>query len=327
MVSTFQPPVGKVRAFRRTPPAVFPAILGLMGLGLAWQKGADAFGVPTAIVELFLGAVSMIFLFAVGSYWAKFLKRPSVWAEDARTVPGRGGLAAKTISMMLFAAVLVPYSHTLATIALVMGFAGHLAGAGFTLFELWRAPERLGPMTPMLHLVFVGFIVAPASAVPLGYYMLMPSLTIYALIVSTIIWARTLPPLFHGKNPAPLRPLQAIHLAPAALIGSVALLIGQDLIANAMIGWSSLIFFVLLLRGPWLTEAGFSGFWSAFTFPTAAFAGLWCAVANTRDWPGADTIGAVLLIATTLIVPPIAFKVLRLWADGTLAAKTNAAIA
>jgi tellurite resistance protein len=38
-------------------------------------------------------------------------------------------------------------------------------------------------------------------------------------------------------------------------------------------------------------------------------------------------IAGLILIAGTLIIPPIAFKVMQLWAKGTLAQKTNAATA
>ena len=37
------PPL-KLRAFQRMPPAVFPAIMGLFGLGLALRRGAEVIG-------------------------------------------------------------------------------------------------------------------------------------------------------------------------------------------------------------------------------------------------------------------------------------------
>jgi tellurite resistance protein len=82
---------------------------------------------------------------------------------------------------------------------------------------------------------------------------------------------------------------------------------------------------VLLTRARYLTVAGFSPLWGAFTFPAAAYAGLMLALAGQ----GAPfrLAGAIALIAATIIVPLIAARVLRMWARGILATRTNAAVA
>ncbi|MBA4350303.1 MAG: tellurium resistance protein, partial [Rhodobacter sp.] len=46
--------------FARTPPAVFPVILGLFGLGLALRRGLDAAGLPQGPADLVLGAVALL---------------------------------------------------------------------------------------------------------------------------------------------------------------------------------------------------------------------------------------------------------------------------
>ena len=88
--------------------------------------------------------------------------------------------------------------------------------------------------------------------------------------------------------------------------------------------WATVIAILLLIRARWLTEGGFSGFWSAFTFPVTAYAGALILSHQTYGWPGVKLIGALLLVAATLYIPVIAVKILKLWANGTLAAKTNA---
>ena len=51
-------PPRKVARFARMPPAVFPAILGLFGLGLALRRGLEAAGLPGGVAEAVLGAVA-----------------------------------------------------------------------------------------------------------------------------------------------------------------------------------------------------------------------------------------------------------------------------
>jgi tellurite resistance protein len=94
-----------------------------------------------------------------------------------------------------------------------------------------------------------------------------------------------------------------------------------------MAAFAAVLFLVLLARVRWLTEAGFSGFWSAFTFPLAAFAGVLFLTAQGLPSEPVRMLGGLVLIAATLIIPPIAFKVMQLWAKGVLAQKTNAATA
>jgi tellurite resistance protein len=117
-----------------------------------------------------------------------------------------------------------------------------------------------------------------------------------------------------------LRPLLAIHLAPAALFATVAALIGQPVLAQAFAAFGAVILLALLAAGRWITSAGFSALWGAMTFPLAAYAtalltlgGVWALAGN------------IVLGLAFLIIPPIAWKVLKLWPAGRLAAKTNAA--
>jgi tellurite resistance protein len=331
MARTIQPPrltpESRPGLFRRTPPAIFPPILGLFGLGLAWRRGQGAFGMPEAPVEGYLGAVTLLFLFALAAYGVKVILRPRVLTEDFRVLPGRAGLAALTMSLMMLAAVLVPYAPAVAAWTLAGGVVLHafVALAAARLF--FGGPEEARQVTPVMHLTFVGFIVAPLAAVPLGMTLLATMFLWYSLAAAAVIWAAGLRPLLTGIAPPPLRPLQAIHLAPAALIGTSAHLQGLHVPGTALAVFASALFLVLLARVRWLTEAGFSGFWSAFTFPLAAFAGVLFLTAESLPSEPVRMIAGLVLIAATLIIIPIAFKVMQLWAKGVLAQKTNAAMA
>lgn len=315
-------PVKKPGLWRATPPAIFPPVMGLFGLGLAWRRGVDAFGFPGGVAELLLGAVSLLFLFCLIAYAVKLMRRPKVVLEDLRILPGRAGLAAMVLSLLLLAATLVPYVPGIALVLLWAGLALHLGLAGLLLHNLLSGPEEARVLTPVWHLSFVGFIVGGIAAVPLGLASLAQALFAATLPLAIAIWVLSAMQLLRRVPPAPLRPLLAIHLAPAALLGSVALLTGFAGLAQAFAMLGGAILIALLLAGRWITAAGFSPLWGAFTFPLAAYAGLLLALDGV--WP---VLGAIVLIAATLAIPPIAFRILKLWAQGALAIKTNAAIA
>jgi tellurite resistance protein len=120
--------------------------------------------------------------------------------------------------------------------------------------------------------------------------------------------------------PAPLRPLLAIHVAPAALFATVSADLGMPALANAWALLALALAALILAAGRWICAAGPSPLWGAFTFPSAALASALLA----QGWTVA---GGLALVAATLLVLPIAVHVLRLWARGKLAPATNAATA
>ncbi len=82
-----QPPAFKAQSeaqlprWRKMPPAVFPPVLGAFGLATAWGRTEDAFNFTPAVGQLLLGAVTLLYLYLLGSYLAKVAKRPGVVAK------------------------------------------------------------------------------------------------------------------------------------------------------------------------------------------------------------------------------------------------------
>lgn len=318
-VFPLKPPV-RIGAFRAVPPAIFPPILGLFGLGLAWRRGASAFGIPPGLPELLLGCVTLLWLFAACAYGAKVVRRPSVLADEVRVLPGLAGLAAAAMTVQVAAAVLVPYAAPVAGILLVAGLLLHGGVMLLTLRSLLRGPAEARGVTPAWHLVFVGPIVAAVGALELGWAGLAGVLLAVTFPVALAIWGASLWQLVRRIPPAPLRPLLAIHLAPASLFAVVCAGLGQAPAALVAAVLASAILLALLLSVRWITASGYSALWGAFTFPLAATAGALLVL-------GWTTAGGLLLVAATLIVPPIALRIFQDWAKGGLAARTNAAVA
>lgn len=325
-----QIPVRTRASVRNTPPALFPPILGALGLGLAWRAAGGLSPVAGAVGEVLAGMAVLAWVVAAGLYAVKLVLRPAVLMEELRVVPARAGVAAASMGAMLVAAALLPHAKGLAE---ALWWAGLIAQAGVALavaYALATAPEGAPRWTPFLHLPFVGFIVAPIAGMPLGHEALSRGIIFYSGLAALVIYARTLPAMRRGEVPAPLRPALAIHLAPLSLLGIAVLGQGWSNVAVLFSGACIGLAAVLVLQARWIAEAGFSPIWGSLTFPTAAFASFHLQMATAS----AGAIGSFQLIFgaaglgfATLLIPYVFARILRLWPSGRLAAMTNAATA
>lgn len=305
--------------FANTPPAIFPVVLGLLGLGLALRRGFAA--TPLAgPVEAVNGALLGLWLFAVLAMGVKLVRRPGVLVEDMRVLPGRAGLAAVPMSGMVAASLILPFAPGLAVGLALVSLALHGGLAVVLIATLRQMPAEAREVNPAWHLSFVGFIVGAVPLALAGWTGAAQAILLGAMPVAALIWGISLAQLIRRIPPAPLRPLLAIHLAPAALFATVASLLGQPVLAQAFAAFGAVILLALLAAGRWVTAAGFSAMWGAFTFPLAAYASALILTGGVFALPG-----LAVLIAATLAIPPIAWGVLKLWPGGRLAARTNAA--
>lgn len=309
--------------FRQTPPAAFVPIFGLFGLGLAWRRAEILFVLPPGLGDALLGAVTLLYLFALAAYAAKALRRPGVVTEDLRVLPGRAGLTAASLSAMLLAAALVPHAPDLARFIVALALASHAILALSLTRSYLLGPPEARVVTPVWHLIFVGFIVACVALVPLGHANLARAILYATIPVAGVIWAASLVQFASRVPTPPLRPLLVIHLAPAALFSTVAGLLGDVTLGLVFSLIAIVLLAVFLAKARWLTEAGFSALWGAFTFPAAA------ATQAFLLEPHAPFrfAGAAMLVAASVVIPWIAFRVMKLWATGKLGPATNAAIA
>ncbi|MCI2398214.1 tellurium resistance protein [Aliiroseovarius subalbicans] len=315
----------KTRTFQRTPPAIFPPIFGAFGLGLAWRRAGETFAIPSEFGELILGAVTLLYLFAVVAYLAKVAQRPGVFREDLKVLPGRAGLAAMMLSGMLLAATLVVYSTALAQLVLVLAVGGHVILALTLIRDLVTGPVEARVVTPVWHLSYVGFILSPLAALPLGWGGYNTVVFWVSFTLAIVIWGISIRQVMVRDVPPPLRPLLAIHVAPASVLGTVAVLSGMPTLGLGLGLVAIVILAGLLVLGRWITTTGFSPLWGAFTFPLAAFSTLMQMLYLAGFGDVFRVLGGLALVAATLIIPVIAWKVMQLWMKGMLAVKTNAA--
>lgn len=306
--------------FGRTPPAVFPPILGLLGLVVALRQALARLGLDLGPADLLAGLAVALWLFATLAYAGKVARRPGVVMEDLRVLPGRSGLAAMTMGGMVVATLLSVYSAELAPGLLLVALVGHGVLAALLVRLLLGLPPEARAVNPTLHLSFVGFIVAAPAAVSLGWSGLAEGLFWGSLAVAAAIWGLSLRQFARAVPPAPLRPLLAIHLSPLALLATVAGLLGKAEIGVLLAGLGLVYALVLAAAWRWVTEAGVTAMWGAFTFPMAALATALMVSGGAWIWPG------IVLTAVALgVIPAILWWVLKRWPGGRLATTTNAA--
>lgn len=313
-------PPRRPKLFATTPPAIFPPILGAMGTVLALRRAAEATGQGAPVVELLAGAVLALWLFAVVAIKAKVWRRLAVLREDLRPIPGRAGLAAASMSGMVAGALVAPYLPGLGLVLLIAALLAHAGLVVLLVLELARLPAEQRGVNPSLHLSLVGFIVAAAPLARLGWTGTATAIFWVTGAAALAIWAVSLAQLVRRVPPAPLRPMLAIHLVPAALLSTTALALGMPGLSQALAALAVLIFVALLAGLRWITAAGFSPMWGAFTFPLAA-------LASTLILQGdlAGSLGVALALVALGVNGWIAWSVLKLWPGNKLAQKTNAA--
>ena len=313
-------PPRKVALFSTTPPAIFPPILGLLGVATALRVATAQWGVGQELADLALGLVLPLWAFAACTYIVKLVRRISAINDDLKVLPSRAGLAAGTLGGMLAAGLLASFAPGVAAGLLLTLLVAHALLVILTLRALIGMPPEARQVNPGWHMTYVGFIVAAPAAFALGMPDLAQVLLFATLPVALAIWGVSLVQLVRRIPPAPLRPMLAIHLAPASLLATTASLTGNTLLSQGLTVLALAILAALVVYIRWITVSGFSALWGSITFPLAA-----TATALMLQGGVLGQVGQGLLVLALVVVPWIAWRVLKLWPGGQLAAKTNAA--
>jgi tellurite resistance protein len=313
-------PPRRTATFARTPPAIFPPILGLLGLAIALRLVLAQMFLPSGAADLLAGVAVALWLFAAFAYGAKVLRRPGVVVEDLRVLPGRSGLAAMTMGGMVAATLLAPIAPGVSKGLIVVALVFHTVLAGLLLRLLASLPPEGRQVNPTLHLSFVGFIVAGPAAVSVGWSGLASVLFWVTLPVAIGIWGLSAAQFARAVPPPPLRPLLAIHIAPAALLATVGGLLGMDFLSAGFAAAGLVLMSALAVSARWVLASGVTPMWGALTFPLAALSAALIGLGG--HW---QTVGIGLMALGFGVIPAILWWVLQRWPGGKLAAVTNAA--
>ena len=312
--------------WRSTPPAIFPIVIGLVGLSLSWRGLGQSFGVSTSLGDILLGGSSALLLFFTLSYLAKLVARPGVLMEDLKSPPGRAGLSAVSMAYIVLSAGLLPYGEV-AHYVWWFGIILHAVILIFVVKAISKAPPEARSVTPFQLLPFVGLVTTPIAGVPLGYGLLSQIFVYITLVAFAVILFQLAVKFARTRPPAPLRPPYAIVVAPLCLFGISFGLFEVEIgfLVFYIAAWA--YWLLLLVFAKWLTTAGFTPMWGSLAFPLATFTNI-NVMAISKGYGIVATTGAIAggAISTALIFF-VGYKVLKMWAKRDLAKKTGAAVA
>ncbi len=313
--------------WRRTPPALFPSLLGLFGLALSWKAAATVWNIPSTIGSAIGVVATLLLLVTLTSYVIKLLIRPKVLWEDLQIGPARGSVSAGSMCAMALAAFLLPYTTLGAFLVWWMALLLHAVYFGCVLVILSRHENTLAEISPVIMLPVVGVLVSTLAAPQLGYggfaiavFVLTIPLSAAILLIS-LLNART-----HGV-PLPQRTSYAIFLAPPSVTALGMYALSGPTYYMPLWICASLVAIALLPFMRWMGQGGWTPAWGAFTFPLAAFSGVQILAIKAGYGIVAEGLAIATLTAATVLVPYIVARTYLSWFQGKLGPATKAAVA
>lgn len=291
------------------PPAIFPTLFGLAGLGTAWLKSGVADWLGWAVLIATAGA----YIWALAIWAWTGVRRVPVWLGS---VPGRLGLSAIGLTGMLFAAALSGPAPGLAGGLVAVALLMHFGLAVAVLPHLRAGGALRGQVTPVWHLMFVGFIVGAQATAQIEQNVLTLTLFAVTFCLALGIYGLSVERAREAPLPPQMRPLTVVHLAPVSLFASVSMLMNLPTLAVLFAAVAVALAGFLLVRVRWMTEAGFGPSWVAFTFPSTAFAAALLMVGEHIGllwW-----LGFAALLACSVLVPIVAGRMMQRWKAGQL---------
>jgi len=311
--------------YRRTPPALFPCLLGLIGFALLWTKMAE-FGAPIWIGEALSAIAFGLFGFTFACYVFKLILRPSVVLDDLKIGPARGAVSSGSVCLMLLAALILPYDFRVAAVIWWIGIVLQVVYLLCVIATLKSVENMRATLTPVILLPFVGFIVAAIAGPQLEFrgisiaFLVLAAPLYFWIAGESLLNAKT-----RGVEP-PNRAGFAILLAPPSVYAVASYFIWNDAVffwfwLAALCAGIALVPFI-----PWMVRGGFKPSWGAFTFPATSFTTvMMLGVQSGITWSVIPMAIGVALCS--VLVPYVVFKTFRAWGAGKLAEATKAAVA
>lgn len=305
------------------PAAFFGMVLGLAGLGNAWQTASTVWGLP-AVVGVALNFMAIaVWAIVTALYVLKWiLARDQALAEAEHPVQCCFiGLAG--VSTMLVAQALQPYRGLNAWLFFVAGVCFTLLFALWRTGRLWHGSRDPSTTTAVLYLPTVaGSFVTAIVASSFGHQdwgQLAFGAGLFSwLAIESVFLHRMLTAPEMG---VPVRPTLGIQLAPPA-VGCAAYLsvtTGMpDVFAHALLGYAILQVFLLLRLLPWILAQPFvASYWGA-TFGATALATAAVRMVGRGDTGAVHSLAPWLFAFANLVVGCIAVGTMYLLFKGRL---------
>ncbi len=296
------------------PVSIFSTVMGLTGVGIAWQKAHLELGAPALIWQGIAGISSLLFLALLVLYGIKTLRFPGAVVAEWKH-PVRVNFF-PTISICLLLLGII-WQGTIPTVSLglwAIGSTAHLAFT-FAILSSWMHhthydikhanPAWFIPVVGNLFVPICGVLFAPLE---LSWFFFSIGL-VFWIVLMTIVFYRI---FFHEPIPARLLPTLFILLAPPA-VGFIA----YGALVPQLDGFGRILYytalFLTLLLGSNVLRFVRGGFFIsawAYSFPLAAMAIASFVMAKRSGQDAFLWIAAALLIIVSLVVVVLISKTL-----------------
>ena len=305
------------------PVGLFGAVMGSVGLALAWRLAASRFGAPAWIGNTLALAALLAFVVVGTGYAVKAVRGfDAVRREFAHPVTSNL-FGTPLITLLLLPILLAPLNLAAARVLWVAGVLG-MGVFSLSIAGRWLS-EKQTVITPALLIPVVGLLDVPLALPSLGWQSLRGVMVfsvavglVFALPLLGMVLTRL---MREDAMPAPLQPTLLLLSAPFSVgFSAYTATTGQiDLFAEGLV---MVMFFALaIVAGRLLALVAGHPFrlsWWAGSFPLAAATLAALRYAGHARHVVADGLALVLLATTTICIAVFAAWTLRAVFKGEL---------
>lgn len=297
------------------PVTFFAVVMGMLGLTLAAHAAEAALGFRGAISLILLVFSGAILVCVTGLYVLKALAHRTAVVEEWSHPVRIAFFPAISISVLLLAAALMPYSRTVAT---VLWIAGTLGQGVLTLSVVanWIGHRSFQPihLGPAWFIPAVGNVVVPVGGAELGFteisWLFFSAGLVFWIVLLTLVMNRL---IFHDPLPGRLLPTLVILIAPPAVafVAYFRLTGDIDVFARILLNIGYVFAAVVLTQAGKFARLSFALSWWALSFPIAALTIASFLYGERMASTGHEIIAGILLAALTAIVAGLLFATAR----------------
>jgi tellurite resistance protein len=295
-----------MQANKPVPLASFTAVMGIVGLGLAWRAAGAAGAAPKVIGETLLGTGAAVFVVLLGVWFARTVSRPDELRVELNVAITASYLGAFVICTGLLAVAVLPYSRTA---AYDLWLLSAVAAPALLVFLLGRWIEHGIPayeLTPAVFMPVVGNAAPVFAAVALG--MRDPAWAAFS--VAGLCWLLLLPIVLYRllavepRLPRKMAPQLAILVSSPSILASAWYVLRRDVDPVFLVLAYGALFFAFLTIRLWRVAWGepFNVAMWGWTFPSAALAGTFELAAGAGAGPVFGPIATAALGLASAIV-------------------------
>jgi tellurite resistance protein len=296
------------------PITLFPSVMGLSGLALAWEKAGQVLSLSFDPHLIFAVIAVIVFILLCIFYTLKIVRfRSEVSAEFVHPVKANF-FPTVSISLVLLAALALETSQTLAGFLFALGASMHLS-LTLLIFSRWIFAENHQNLhlTPAWFIPVVGNVLMPIVAVPLGFdelgWFFFSIGIVFWLVLFTILMHRL---FFLDPMPLQLAPTLFILIAPPAVafLSDLNLNGYVDNFSRVLYGVALFLTLLLLVQVPRFRKLPFFISWWAYSFPLAAISIASLEYFQQTQYRPVFWIAISLLALTTVVVTGLFFRTL-----------------